>query len=129
MSSSYIKSSLSRAFLRTRLKYKLSQQAFADSLGIPLSDVQKYERGETRLPFNLIMYLIDINEADTLELFYESGTVLRENVDNEVLDLALMERAFKVVLSSVEESNKTISVGRFSHILMAVYSFYDKDSD
>lgn len=126
MSSTNEKSEQARRFLATRLSLGLSQQAFADGLGISLRAEQNYERGARRLPAEVLLNLSRAHQIDPLWVLDGPGDVPRKLTASGV-DLRLLTRATRLVRTAVLGAGKDVSEDQFAEWVAAVYRFYSEN--
>lgn len=126
MSSTNEKSQQARRFLALRLSLGLSQQAFADGLGISLRAEQNYERGARRLPAELLLNLSRVHQIDPLWVLDGPGDAPRKLATSGV-DMALLTRATRLVKAAVLGAGKDVSEDQFAEWVAAVYRFYSEN--
>lgn len=126
MSSTNEKSQQARRFLALRLSLGLSQQAFADGLGISLRAEQNYERGARRLPAELLLNLSKVHQIDPLWVLDGPGDAPRKLAASGV-DVALLTRATRLVRAAVVGAGKDVSEDQFAEWVAAVYRFYSEN--
>jgi len=128
MSSTNESSQIARRFLAVRIGVGLSQQAFADALGISLRGEQNYERGIRRLPAEVVLSLAKVFGIDPLWVLDGPEDQPRRLDYNGGLDQDLLARAMKVVMAAVKDSGKKISGDQIADWVAAVYRFYSENT-
>jgi len=128
MSSTNESPQVARRFLAVRIGLGLSQQAFADALGISLRGEQNYERGIRRLPAEVLLTLAKVYGIDPLWVLDGPGEQPRRLDYTGGLDQKRLARAMQVVMAAVEDSGKTISGDQIADWVAAVYRFYTENA-
>ena len=128
MSSTNEKLSIAQRFLSIRIDQNLSQQAFADALGISLRSEQNYERGVRKIPSDVLFAASKQFSIDLIWILEGSGDKPRKVLKPGELDQVLLTRAYRVVNSAVQESGQAIAPEKFVAMLAAVYKFYSENA-
>lgn len=114
---------VARRFLAVRLEQQLSQQAFADALGISLRGEQNYERGVRKLPADVLLELARQFQVDPLWIV--DGPEERPRYLAAIgLDQQTLARAIRIVQRAFAEAKKPIDDQEFPAMVAAVYQFY-----
>lgn len=113
---------LARRFLAVRLENGLSQQAFADALGISLRGEQNYERGMRKLPAEVLLGLAKVFEIDPLWVL-EGPEERPRHLASTGLDQETLTRAIKIVRHAFGAADKPMDDEQFPAIVAAVYQF------
>jgi transcriptional regulator with XRE-family HTH domain len=124
MSSTNEQHEIARRFLAIRIEHKLSQQAFADALGISLRSEQNYERGARKLPSDVLFTASKVFNIDLIWILEGSGEKPRRILKPGELDQQHLTRAYKVVRAAVDESGQQVSAEQFVNMLSTLYKFY-----
>lgn len=127
MSSTNEQFNQARRFLAVRLSLGLSQQAFADGLGISLRAEQNYERGARKLPADVLLNLSRVHQIDPLWVLDGPGDVPRVLADSGVNEEQLI-RATKLVRTAVADTGKEVGEDQFAQWVAAVYRFYTENT-
>lgn len=127
MSSTNGQSDQARRFLALRLALKMSQQAFAESLGISLRAEQNYERGARRLPAEVLLNVAKVHQIDPLWLLDGPGDVPR-SLAVEGLNAERLAKAMRLVQAAVSGAGKAVSEEQVAHWISAVYRFYSENA-
>lgn len=117
-------SSPAQRFLAIRTDRGLSQQAFADALGISMRAEQNYERGERRLTAEILLSLAKVYGIDPIWVMDGPGEVPRKLIAGGDVDAAILARALRVVNAAVAESGKRVGDARIAEWVAAIYRFY-----
>ena len=105
----------------------MSQQQFADALGISLRAAQNYERGVRKLPSEVLIELARRFEIDPLWIM--DGPEERPRyLGNVGLDKATLSRAIRVVQRALLETDAHVHPDQFAAMAAAVYKFYMHNS-
>ncbi len=113
---------VARRFLAVRLENGLSQQAFADALGISLRGAQNYERGMRKLPSEVLLALAKVFEIDPLWVL-EGPEERPRHLASAGLDRETLARSVKIVRNAFAAANKPMDDEQFPAIVAAVYQF------
>lgn len=105
----------------------LSQQAFADALGISLRAEQNYERGSRKIPADLLLTLAVRFGVDPLWVLQGPEPSLRRLDSSQMINHDLLARAVKVVRAAVVHSQRTVSNDDFAYWVVAVYRFFGEN--
>lgn len=124
MSSTNEQSAVAQRFLAVRIELGVSQQAFADRLGISLRAEQNYERGVRRLPADVLMALARAFSIDPLWVLDGPGDRPRRIVQGNGLDQEILNKAMNTVFAAIRKTNGQPSESELSHWVAAVYDFY-----
>lgn len=105
----------------------LSQQQFADALGISLRAAQNYERGVRKLPAETLIEIARRFQIDPLWIM--DGPEERPRSLSQVgLDQGTLSKAIGIVLRAVEETNADVSSDQIANMVAATYKFYMHNS-
>lgn len=105
----------------------MSQQQFADALGISLRAAQNYERGARKLPAESLIELARRFEIDPVWVM--DGPEERPRyLGNVGLDKPTLCRAIGVVQRALIETNAHVHPDQFAAMAAAVYKFYMHNS-
>lgn len=115
---------MAQRFLSVRIEEGLSQQAFADSLGISLRAEQNYERGVRRLPAEVLLALARTYRIDPLWVLDGPDEHARTLAPTGGLDHELLLRAIKVVKTAAAANDGRLDDEEFATWIGAVYRFY-----
>jgi transcriptional regulator with XRE-family HTH domain len=113
---------VARRFLAVRLENGLSQQAFADALGISLRGEQNYERGMRKLPGEVLLALAKAFEVDPLWVL-EGPEERPRHLAGAGLNRETLARSFKIVRHAFSAADKPIDDAQFPAVVAAVYEF------
>jgi len=109
--------------LALREGLRLSQQQFADALGISLRAAQNYERGARKLPAETLIEIARKFEIDPLWIM--DGPEERPRSLGQVgLDQQTLSRAIGIVQRAVLETDANVDADQFANMVAAVYKFY-----
>ena len=123
MASTNNNSAVATRFLRVRLNAGLSQQAFADALGISLRGEQNYERGVRKLTADVLLAIARIYRIDPLWILEGPEERPRKLISDSGIDRAVLARAIRIVTIAVADSGKNIDDESFSDLVVAIYEF------
>ncbi|MES0864867.1 helix-turn-helix transcriptional regulator [Ruegeria sp. SCPT10] len=113
--------------LALREGLRLSQQQFADALGISLRAAQNYERGARKLPAETLIEIARKFEIDPLWIM--DGPEERPRSLGQVgLDQQTLSRAIGIVQRAVLETDANVDADQFANMVAAVYKFYMHNS-
>lgn len=124
MSSTNEQHEIARRFLAIRIEHKLSQQAFADALGISLRSEQNYERGARKIPSDVLFTASKVFNIDLIWILEGTGEKPRRILKPGELEKDHLTRAYKVVKAAVDKSGQPVSAEQFVNMLSALYKFY-----
>lgn len=128
MSSTNESLAAARRFLAVRVGLGLSQQAFADALGISLRGEQNYERGQRRLPADVLLKLAKVYQIDPLWVLDGPDDQPRRLGHSGHLDQDRLEKATQLVMTAVQDSGKQVSHDQIADWVGAVYRFYSENA-
>lgn len=127
MSSTSELQKIAARFLAVRVGLGISQQAFADALGISLRGEQNYERGDRRLSAEVLLSMAKVYGIDPLWVLEGPEPQPRRLARAQGLD-DNWARALRVVMAAVMESGKKISGDQVYEWVLAVYRFYTENA-
>lgn len=114
---------VSKRLLTIRDRSGLSQQDFADELGISLRSAQNYERGIRKLPAETLTDIARKFEIDPLWVIY--GPEERPRPAAHVgVDQDTLSRAIEVVQQSILKASANVDAHQFAKMTAAAYKFY-----
>ncbi|WP_170431707.1 helix-turn-helix domain-containing protein [Ruegeria arenilitoris] len=109
--------------LALREELRLSQQQFADAVGISLRAAQNYERGTRKLPAETLIEISRRFQIDPLWIMV--GPEERPRSLGQVgLDQRTLTRALGIVLRAIDETNADVSHDQIANMVAATYKFY-----
>jgi transcriptional regulator with XRE-family HTH domain len=120
-----IPSEPAQRLLAVRTSTGLSQQAFADALGISLRAEQNYERGNRKIPADLLLTLARRFGVDPLWVLQGPEQQFPSLSPSGRLDLAILRRSIKIVRAAVSNSRRNVSDEEFAYWAVAVYQFFE----
>lgn len=88
-----------------RLRKELSQQAFADSLGVSLRTYQNYERGQRSVSKDLLCALIDLHDVDVSWLLTGKETGAPQPALQETASTEIDEERFREVWAALRSED------------------------
>lgn len=105
----------------------LSQQAFADALGISLRAEQNYERGSRKLPAELLLTLARRFGVDPLWVLEGPEPDMQPLASARAIDHDVLVRAIKIVRGAVVHAERDVSDQDFAYWVVAVYRFLNQN--
>lgn len=117
-----------KRFLSVRKAQNFSQQQFADELGISLRSEQNYERGERKIPSDVITTVAKKFGVDPLWLLDGSKTNPESTVALHQINYELLNKSVSIVLETARELNIDPKTDKLSKTIVAVYQFYAENA-
>lgn len=114
---------VAKRLLAVRLELGLSQQEFAEALGLTLRAAQNYERGVRKVPADVLSKLtlrFDIDHTWVMEGPEERP----RRIANSGLDQETLARAVAVVQRALTETSTNANPQQIARMTAAVYKFY-----
>lgn len=109
--------------MAVRLQLRLSQNDFADSLDISLRACQNYERGDRKIPADVLLQLARVHGLDPLWIMEGPESTPRK-LNSTKIDTALIAKAHKLVSKAVADSGRQITDTQFAEWVAATYHFF-----
>lgn len=127
MSNTFDQQKVAERFLAVRSYLKLSQKAFAESLGISLGAEQNYERGNRQISASVIFSVYKVYEIDPQWLLDGDDEPPRFIKNRGSLDTDILSKALKEVLEAIEDSGRDVPFEIASKCTGILYTNYLKD--
>ena len=115
--------------LAVRASTGLSQQAFADALGVSLRAEQNYERGNRKVPAEILLTLAHRFGVDPLWVLQGPEREIRRLASARSIDYDVLFRAIRIVRAAAGRAQRPVSDEDFACWIVAVYQFFEENSD
>ncbi len=112
-----------RRFLAVRQHAGLTQHEFAESLGVSLRSEQNYERGERKIPANVLLTIARKHGIDPIWIMEGPGFDPKQHAAPEI-DIAVVERAQEMVEKVIARSGQKVSEERRREMVAKAYRYY-----
>jgi transcriptional regulator with XRE-family HTH domain len=111
---------LGERLLAVRVAAGLSQDAFAERLGLSPRAYANYERGEREIPAAVVRTLYEVYGTDPLWLLTGPGTDPVYAPERQ-LNLSLLEELIRIVESSLQHAHKTLKPDKKARLIRLGY--------